>query len=309
MRTGSRVAAWAIDHPWALTRDMLRVVGRVLARHVTGDGRMEREAFGPPPPPPAPRVPGAVAVLPIHGVLAPRINMLSDFSGGATFEEASAELAALVADPAVATIVLDWDSPGGSVAGAGEFAERVGQAATVKRVISVANFQMCSAAYWAGARSTEIVAAPSALVGSIGVYCLHEDLSQYLKNEGIVLTYISAGTFKVDGNPTEPLSDTARARLKALVSEPYERFVADVARGRGVTADAVRSGFGEGATLTAAEALAAGLVDRVETLEATLARVAVQSSSPVPSRVGRAASELALAREIAALGFMEPVLD
>jgi len=233
------------------------------------------------------------------------MNLLSEVSGGATFEQAGEELERLGADPSVSTIVLDWDSPGGSVAGATEFAERVGRIAASKRVISHANFACCSAAYWGAARSTEIVASPSALVGSIGVYCLHENLSKYLENEGIELTYISAGRFKVDGNPSAPLSDSARARLEALVAAPYARFTADVAVGRHVTPDAVRAGFGEGAALTATEALDAGLIDRVETLEATLARAVTLPplSSPV-ARVGRVAAELALEREIAAFGFV-----
>ena len=197
--------------------------------------------------------------------------------------------------------MIDWDSPGGSVAGAGEFATRLGAVAAEKRVISVANHQMCSAAYWGGARSTEIVAAPSALVGSIGVYCMHEDLSAYLKAEGVAVTYISAGTFKVDGNPTQPLSDTARARLSALVAEPYARFVADVAAGRGASPEAVRTGYGEGATLSAPEAMRAGLIDGIETLDSVIARAA--SLPPLGARLARNASELAIEREIAALGF------
>lgn len=306
----TRVAAWAIDHPWAITPDMLRVIGTVLARDGRADTWIEfvpraseqraalREAA------PAPRAPGGVAILPIHGVLAPRINLLSDFSGGTTFEEATSELERAAADPAIATIVLDWDSPGGSVAGASEFAATVGRVAASKRVISHANYQCCSAAYWGAARSTEIVASPSALVGSIGVYCLHEDLSKYLETEGVRHTYISAGKYKIDGNPSEPLSETARARFEAMVAAPYASFVADVAAGRGATLEAVRGGFGEGATLTAAEAQRAGLIDRIESFDATVARAVALPPLTASARITRNATELAIEREIAALGFV-----
>jgi ClpP class serine protease len=82
-------------------------------------------------------------------------------------------------------------------------------------------------------------------------------------------------------------------------------FVADVAAGRGVTPEIVRAKYGEGATLTAAEALAAGLVDRVETLDAVVARaVTLPPLLPVAARRAAAftAEDLKLARELAVLG-------
>lgn len=301
------VLAWAIDHPWALTPDALRVVATVLARRANGIDVEPRPAAlsvsrTEPEPKPAP---GSVAILPIHGVITPRGNMLSDISGAASFEAARSELDALVADPAVSTIVLDFDSPGGSVAGASEFAGAVRAARDQKRIIACAYHQCCSAAYWAASGATEIVATPSALVGSLGVYTVHEDLSKALEQEGISLTYVAEGKYKTDGNPAEPLSETALTRLRALVADPYSRMLADVAAGRGTSPEAVRAGYGEGATLTAAEALKAGLIDRVETFEETIARaVTLPPLVAAPSaRIPRAAEELAIHREISGLGF------
>jgi signal peptide peptidase SppA len=206
----------------------------------------------------------------MHGVLAPRMNLLSDVSGGATYEEATMQLREATANPAIGAIVLDWDSPGGSVAGATELAREVLRARTIKPVISQANFQMCSAAYWVGACATEIVAAPSAMLGSIGVYSIHEDLSVALQQAGIKLTYISAGKFKVDGNEAEPLSETARTTLQTHVDQAYARFVGDVAKGRGINEAVVRSGYGQGTSVTADEALALGMIDRIATVDDTL---------------------------------------
>jgi len=221
------------------------------------------------------------AIIPIHGTLAPRMNALSEVSGGATYEQASQALAQCVADPNVGTIVFDIDSPGGSVLGASEFAREVLAARTKKRIVAHANFEMCSAAYWIASCATEIVASPSSMVGSIGVYSIHEDLSHALEQLGVKLTYISAGKFKVDGNDAEPLSDSARARLQGLVDAHYTRFVGDVAKGRGVSESEVRGGFGEGSTLTSDEAMAAGLIGRLDTFDATLARVLPSSMAPV----------------------------
>jgi ClpP class serine protease len=105
------------------------------------------------------------------------------------------------------------------------------------------------------------------------VFTIHEDLSAMLEQEGIKLTFISAGKYKIDGNEAEPLSASARATLTGQVNFHYEHFVADVAHGRRVMPEAVRAGFGEGAVVNATDALAAGMVDEIATLDQTLARL------------------------------------
>lgn len=280
-----RVVSMALGYPWAITEPMLSMVANILARRMTNTEAADT-TFITRPATSLSGVPNGIAVIPMHGVIAPRMNLLSDISGGATFEEATLQLREAVAAPTVGTIVLDWDSPGGSVAGATEFAREVLRARAIKPVISHANFQMCSAAYWGGACATQVVAAPSAYVGSIGVYMIHEDLSKALDLMGVKLTYISAGKYKVDGNETEPLSDTARARMQSIIDAAYDHFTNDVALGRGITQAAVRTSYGEGAVLTADEALAAGLVDKIETLEDTLTRVLNS-----PAVTGRAAAD------------------
>jgi signal peptide peptidase SppA len=266
-------------HPWALTRAMTDVVVSVLSRRLTMNA-LEAESFEPRAPGRKQRT-GGVAVLPIHGVIAPRMNALSEISGGATYEQASQALAEVMANPEVSTIVLDIDSPGGSVMGATEFAREVMKARTKKTIIAQANYEMCSAAYWIGACATEIVASPSSMVGSIGVYSIHEDLSAALEQAGVKLTYLSAGKFKVDGNEAEALSDTARARLQAIVDGAYATFVGDVALGRGISVDKVQSRYGEGSVLNATEAKAAKMIDRIATLDETLARVLPSGTQPL----------------------------
>jgi len=271
-----RVLAMALE-PWAITTPMLGIVAGVLARRLAGRTDAAVDTTFVTRPAAAPPTGTGVAIIPIHGVIAPRMNLLSDISGGATFEEATQQLREAVATPTVGTVILDWDSPGGSVAGCTEFAREILKARTIKPVVSVANFQMCSAAYWTGACATEVVAAPSAMVGSIGVYTIHEDLSKALDMLGVKVTYISAGKYKVDGNETMPLSDSARTRITAIVDAMYAKFVGDVALGRGKPVDAIINGYGQGAVVTADEAMALGMVDRIATLDDTVARI---QSSP-----------------------------
>jgi signal peptide peptidase SppA len=297
------VLSFAIEQPWAVTPTMLSVIAQVLGHRIVL-GPRANDATVVTRAPAAPSVGNGVMVLPLHGVLAPRMNLMSDISGGATFEEATNLLRSGVADRSVGTIVLDIDSPGGSVAGATEFAAEVLRAREVKHVIAHAHYEMASAAYWVGACAEEIVASPSAMVGSIGVYSIHEDLSQALEQLGVKLTYISAGKYKVDGNDTEPLSDTARARLQAVVDEAYGRFVTDVATGRRTTTDAIKNGYGQGSVVTASEAKALGMVDRIDTLDSTIARaLTLPPLNADATTRGRIADTNELERALHALAF------
>lgn len=277
-----RVLSLALE-PWALTRPMLAVVARVLSRRLKLDPiAFEDDDFERRPRAES-RTEGGLALIPIHGVIAPRMNAISDISGGTTFEQSAIALREALASDSVRTILLDIDSPGGSVLGASEFARQVMAARTKKPIIAMAHYQMTSAAYWIGACATEIVAAPSSVLGSIGVYTIHEDLSKAMEEDGVKLTYISAGKYKVDGMDGEPLTDSAHARILTHVTGHYDRFVGDVAKGRGVTDSVVRTGFGEGAAVNSDEALAAGMIDRVATFEDTVTRFLSPSTTTTVS--------------------------
>jgi signal peptide peptidase SppA len=272
---------------------MLGTVADILARHIAGrkfspeeleSARLTNRENLPQPG----DKPGAIAVIPIHGVLIPRGNLLSQMSGATSLDVLTGQLREALANDAVKTIVFDVNSPGGSVAGASEFAREVLRARTKKPIVAVAQYTMASCAYWIAAAATEIVASPSALVGSVGVYTIHDDLSKALAELGIKRTYISAGKHKTEGNETEPLTDEVLERIKQRLIDPaYSRMTADISKGRGVALDVVRSGYGEGETLPADAALDLGMVDRIATFDETLQRVA----SVAPPRATRAASD------------------
>ena len=290
LRNYSHVLNLALE-PWALTKPMVATIAHVLAHHLAGKAldlgsfdRREPAALSlTPAAPPADGQAGAgIAIVPIHGVIAPRITAFDDFSGGSSFEQAKIDVRKALAHAGVGTIVLDIDSPGGSVLGASEFAHFLLKAREQKRIVAAGNFVMASAAYWIGACATECVWAPSTMGGSIGVYTIHEDLTAMLADLGVKLTYISAGKWKVDSIDGTELTEAGEARLKKQVEAHYTRFITDVATGRKVTADAVRTGFGEGAIVTADDALALGMIDRIETLDETLARLAASAPPANP---------------------------
>jgi signal peptide peptidase SppA len=236
---------------------------------------------------PTPTSRGAIAIIPLRGVIAHRMGTMDESSGGMSAERFAAMVRAAAADPNVGTILIDCDSPGGTIPGVPEAADAVYQARDSKRVVAVANSMMASAAYWIASQANEIVAIPSAIegkIGSIGAFFVHQDLSQALENEGIKTTLIYAGDHKVDGSPFAPLSDERKAELQAMADATHLQFMKTVARGRGVSLSAVRSGFGQGRALSAVDAKAAGMVDRIEPFDQTIARLAGRSAKSVGMR-------------------------
>ncbi|HVS85651.1 MAG TPA: S49 family peptidase [Gaiellaceae bacterium] len=219
---------------------------------------------------------GAVAVLPLFGVIAPRAAAFQSVSSpnGTGVDAFTQMFRQALADPSVGSILIEVDSPGGQVGGIPELAAEIRGSRGDKPIVAIANFRAASAAYWIASQADELVLPPSGEVGSVGVYAAHEDLSGKLEQDGVKMTLVSAGKYKVEGNPFEPLSEEARAAIQADVDAFYAMFVSDVAKGRGVSVEDVRTGFGEGRMVMAAQAVKAGMADRVATFDETVARLA-----------------------------------
>lgn len=226
----------------------------------------------------------AIGILPIYGSIRQHADIFTLFFGGATTDVLSKRLQELVADPNIAQIVLDIDSPGGGVEGITEFAAQLFQARKHKPIVAVVNSLAASAAYWIAAQASEIVVTPSGQVGSIGVIAIHQDFSKKLEQEGIKPTLITAGKRKGEGNPFEPLSEEAEANIQKLVDDFFSMFVKDVARGRGVKVSEARNGFGQGGVVGAQEAVDLGMADRIASLDDTLMRLTRRrGGSQIPS--------------------------
>lgn len=232
----------------------------------------ERQADPPPP---------RLAVIPVWGVIAQHPQSM-----GASTEQIGAALDRALASDQVDGILLDVDSPGGTVTGVPELAAKIFGARGQKPMLAIANGLAASAGYWIASAADELWVTPSGEVGSIGVFTVHEDWSKYLEQEGITITGIAAGKYKLEGAFWEPLSDEARAVLQARVDEAYGWFTRAVAQHRGATAADVRSGYGQGRVLGAADAKQANMVDRIGTFAQAVERLASRAQ---PKRRGRRA--------------------
>lgn len=278
----SHVLQAFIESPWAILPSKLVTLGEIVIRHANGEKltqeEIEARIHGASRPPE--RRVQSVAVLPLFGTIFPRANLMTDVSGATSAERFGAEFSALVDDPSVGAILLDVNSPGGQINGVPELSTRIFEARGRKPIVAVSNHQMASAAYWIASAADEIVVSPSGDVGSIGVFSVHQDISKQLENDGVNLTLIKAGKFKAEVNPYGPLNEDARAYLQHRVDDAYNWFVEAVARNRNVKTSTVRDGFGEGREVTADQAVALGMADRVGTLEETLGQMLAKITIP-----------------------------
>lgn len=215
---------------------------------------------------------GDIAVLPIHGVISQRLSMMEEISGGVSTEEIAAQFRAYLADDSIKMIILNFDTPGGTVSGVPELGQEIFDSRGTKPIIAHLNPLAASAGYWLAAQADEIIATPSGRGGSIGVYTVHEDLSKMYEMEGINPTLIRSGEHKIAANSFGPLSESALADLQQSVIDTHKKFMAAVGEGRKISVSKVKSDFGDGKVFSADQMLERGMIDRIETLPQTLER-------------------------------------
>lgn len=308
MKTELLIAEF-LSTPWALMPERLNAVSAVMARwssHAPATAevlagidvdKVAREARRQT----ATSVSGGgIAVLPLYGVITQRGNMIEDVSGpgSVSTQKFAAALRQALADESVSQILIDIDSPGGSVYGVAELADEIVAARAQKPIIAIANSLAASAAYWIGCSASEFYVTPGGEVGSIGVWQAHFDYSQALAAEGVTPTLISAGTYKVEGNPYAPLEPEAQAFMQSRVDDYFLAFSKAVAKGRGVPIAQVRNGMGQGRVLGADAALEQNMVDGIVTLDEAIRKMLLTARAQAKtkgSRIGLAAQRLALA--------------
>ena len=289
-----RIIQAVVETPWAILPQKFLVIRDLLALRATGERltdeeiaerlaagrpkneewRMENGEIGAARSSNGGAAGGnSVAVLPLVGVIIPRADFFTEASGGVSVQRFTQRFRQALADPEVGSIVIDVDSPGGQVSGVEELSREIFDARGQKPITAVANSLAASAAYWIATAADELLVTPSGEAGSIGVLAMHEDISRWLDEQGLAISLISAGKYKTEGNPFEPLSEEARAAIQGRVDEYYDMFIAAVARNRGVKRSDVRGGFGEGRVVGAKEAVSLGMADRVATLDETVNRM------------------------------------
>lgn len=204
-----------------------------------------------------------IAIIPVTGTLINRFG--SSYSSLTGYNFIVQMMKAAVADEEVKGIILDVNSYGGEAAGCFECSQAIYDMRGTKPIISVVDSNAYSAGYAIACAADRIYSIPSGGEGSIGVVCMHMDMSKMLDDYGVKITFIYSGSHKVDGNPYEPLPADVEAAYQKRVDASRLRFATLVAQNRGLKVDAIMATEAE--CFPAADALTKKLIDAIATPE------------------------------------------
>lgn len=217
-------------------------------------------------------LPGGIAYIPITGTLVHRLGQINPYSGMTGYDGLSVKLRSAMNDDEVKGILFDIDSPGGEVSGCFDLADQIRAARAKKPIWAFANELACSAAYALAASCGFVFTNRTGVLGSIGVLWVHTDHSGALKERGLNITMIHAGSHKVDKNPYETLPDDVRSGVQSDLEDIRKIFGATVAKGRNMPLKDVLAT--EARTYAGHKALKVGLIDGVMPFSVMVSRFA-----------------------------------
>ncbi|MFA6148658.1 MAG: S49 family peptidase [bacterium] len=286
-----------LSSPWAILPEKYQEIHEIYRTHLRGEkidlaaveARLGRPLKNEPK---GYEIVDGVAVLPIQGVIAKRLSILTDISGGVSTSFLKGQIADALANPEVRSILLDIDSPGGAVDGTEGLAALVFSARAVKPVVAFTDGMMGSAAYWIGSAAGRVfISGDTTQVGSIGVVATHVDRSEAERTRGYKTTEIVAGRYKRIASETAPLSEEGQQYLQEMVDYVYSVFVGNVAQYRGVAVEEVLSQMADGRIFVGKQAVQVGLVDGVSTRE-ELIRSFAASKPGIRAKAGGPAARI-----------------
>lgn len=203
-----------------------------------------------------------VAVIKVSGPLFRYANLMTRICGATSYELLAQDFNKAVQSPKIKGILFDIDSPGGEVNGCSELSDMIYQARGTKPIIAYASGACCSGAYWIASACDKILAADTAILGSIGVVSIFEK-----DDEDKTIEIVSSQSPNKRPNIN---TEEGKAKIQARVDELAEVFIAKVARNRGISEDDVVNNFGAGDVLVGQHAVRNGLADGLSSFEAII---------------------------------------
>lgn len=299
MRNYARIGQEIRDSIWLITESGLTLIVDIFNRRIAGDNLTDEqiakllessdhgEGFDTQGQPYI--VDQGMAVFPIYGPIFGKANLMTQLSGATSMEQFRKDFKMAVEDDAVKSILLDVDSPGGTSDMIEEAGEQIYEARGAKPIYALANDQIGSAAYWLASQAQHLYGTPSGEVGSIGAFTVHKDQSKADAEQGIKYTIISAGKYKTEGNPHEPLTSEGREYRQEVINELYDTFVSNVARGRGVETAKIEADFGQGRMVPNKKALLRGMIDGLREYDGLAEQIIASHPTPVSFMMGNKA--------------------
>jgi len=205
--------------------------------------------------------PNKIAVIRIVGAISREGAGFSVFASGAASRGIVQLLDRAQRDDAVKAVILELDTPGGSVVASDEVHQKVTALRRArKHVVALMTETAASGGYYIAAAAEQIIADPTTITGSIGVIVALPNLEDLSHKIGIRTIIFKSGAFKDLGNPNRAMTPQEAAIFQRLVDEAYARFVDVVAQGRKMDRAKVLA-LADGRIYTGRQAMQAGLVD------------------------------------------------
>lgn len=165
-------------------------------------------------------------------------------------------------DTKIKGVLLNINSPGGSVPPSIEIAYAIKALKEHKPVVVYASGIMASGSYYSAIYADKIIANPGSIVGSIGVIMESANIEELMETIGVQTQIVKQGKYKEAGTPTRKWTAEERAELETLTKDTYDLFVQDVAEARGLKVkDADK--YADAHIFSAKRAKDAGLIDNV----------------------------------------------
>jgi len=203
-----------------------------------------------------------LAIIPMHGAMAYAPDPWEmHFDGIEDTRSIQSLVSQAESSPGINGVLLDLNTPGGSVMGGLDLADSIARMSKTKPVIAWTGGMAASLGYMMAAQADEIVSGRSAVVGSIGVIATYQDWTAFLQKYGVKIEVFTnkEAAFKGAGAMGTSLNDAQREHIQSRIDAVFSDFRASVqAKRKKVTAESMR-----GQTMYGAEAMKAGLVDRI----------------------------------------------
>ncbi|WP_308654230.1 signal peptide peptidase SppA [uncultured Anaerococcus sp.] len=185
-------------------------------------------------------------------------------------------------DPLVKGVILNVNSPGGSVYASERIANEIKALKEVEKpVYTVMREMAASGGYYISAPTDRIYASNETWTGSIGVIIQSYSLQGLFEKYGIKEQNITTGKMKDAGSQGRDMSKEEKEYFQGLVDSAFDRFVKIVAEGRGLSEREVRK-LADGRVYDGSQALSNGLVDKIGDLDSAVSDMASENNLEDP---------------------------
>lgn len=189
---------------------------------------------------------------------------------GINSEKVISDLRKLREDEAIKAVVLRVNSPGGSAYGSEQIWREVVLLKGEKPVIVSMGDYAASGGYYISCAADSIVADPTTLTGSIGIFGMFPNMDGLLTDKlGLHFDMVKTNQFSDMGVLNRPFNAAEKEAMQKYINNGYELFVQRCADGRGMSVEAIKK-IAEGRVWTGAAAKELGLVDELGGLDRAL---------------------------------------